>query len=350
MLHLNLSKTEIEMLNYERYRNSKPIIQKRIHAVYINATTKMSSEMIVMIVGLNYHVVNKWIHSYKQGGFDAICQFNYGTNRSELENYSDKIIKSFTEHPPLNANEAKARIEEMTGISRSPTQVRTFMKSHGLFYIKTGHIPAKADTEKQQQWVKTILEPAIQEAQDGKCYLLFMDAAHFILQPFICALWSAIRLFIKAASGRNRINVLGVVNAITKEVITLSNTTFISAETIVEFLKQLRNHYIDLPLKIVLDNARYQHCKLVEETAKSLGITLLFLPSYSPNLNIIERLWKFTKKKILYAKYYDSPTKFHQAVIEFFQTINLKYNKDLKNLLTLKFQFFQNQNVIIYPV
>jgi transposase len=177
-----------------------------------------------------------------------------------------------------------------------------------------------------------------------------MDGAHFILQPFICALWCVTRLFIKASAGRNRINVLGVVNAITKEVLTLTNTTFINAETTIAFLKKLKEHYVDLPIKIVLDNARYQHCKLVEDAAKELNITLLFLPSYSPNLNIIERLWKFTKKTILYAKYYDTQEKFHTAINAFFRTINQKYNSDLKNLLTLKFDFFENQNAIIYPV
>jgi transposase len=103
-------------------------------------------------------------------------------------------------------------------------------------------------------------------------------------------------------------------------------------------------------LKIVLDNARYQHCKLVEQAAESMGITLLFLPAYSPNLNIIERLWKFTRKTILYAKYYDSADLFHQAITDFFQTINQKYNAELKNLLTLKFQTFNNKNVLSYPV
>ena len=224
------------------------------------------------------------------------------------------------------------------------------MKHHGLRYIKTGHIPAKADTEKQQQWVKTTLEPAIQEAKNGDCHLLFMDAAHFILGPYLCALWCIARLFVKASSGRNRINVLGAVDAITKEIITMSNTTFISAQTIVSFLLQLRQHYGDMPLKIVLDNARYQHCKLVEETAKELNIALLFLPSYSPNLNIIERLWKFAKKTILYAKYYETPAKFHLAITDFFQGINQKYNHELKNIMTLKFQFFKNENVLIYPV
>ena len=92
-----------------------------------------------------------------------------------------------------------------------------------------------------------------------------------------------------------------------------------------------------LPL---FDNARYQHCFLVTTFAKSLGIHLLFLPPYSPNLNIIERLWKFTKKEILNARYYDAPQKFHQAINTFFQNINQNYNPQLQKLLTLNFQFF----------
>lgn len=350
MLQINLSDAEIQQLNYERYYYPCPTVQKRIQAVYMKATTELSNTMIGQLCGLHRHIVKHWVKVYEEKGFDALCQFNYGTNKSELENHSESILQSFTQHPPMTVCEAKSRIEKLTGMSRSPSQVRAFMKRHGLRYIKTGHIPAKADTEKQQEWVKTTLAPAIAEAENGECHLLFADAAHFVLQPFICALWSVARLFIKAACGRNRINVLGAVNAITKEVLTLSNTTYISAETIVEFLKQLSIHYVDLPLKIVLDNARYQHCKLVENAAKELGITLLFLPSYSPNLNIIERLWRFTKKKILYAKYYESPMKFHGAITGFFQTINQNYKGELQNLLTLKFQSFQNQNVLIYPV
>lgn len=350
MLPIKISNAEIQRLNYERYYYPCPTVQKRIHAVYFKATTQMSNTMIGALLNLHRDSVGDWIIRYERGGFEGICQFNYGTNKSALENHSQSLLQSFTQHPPMTANEAKARIEEQTGISRSPSQVRAFMKRHKMRYLQAGHIPAKADTEKQKEWVKTKLYPVIKEAQEGKCQLLFMDAAHFILQPFICALWCVTRLFVKASAGRNRINVLGVVNAITKEIFTFSNTSYISAETIVDFLKQLKKHYGDIPLKIVLDNARYQHCKLVESVAKQLNIELLFLPSYSPNLNIIERLWKFTKKKVLYAKYYESPIKFHAAINDFFQTVNQKYTLDLKSLLTLKFQFFENKPAEIYPV
>ena len=350
MLQIKISTAEIQRLNYERYKYPCPIVQKRLHTVYLKATNDMANDRIGKIVDLHRDSVGCWIGAYKKGGFDALCRYNYGTNKSELELHSNSILKSFTERPPMNSGEAKARIEEMTGISRSPTQVRAFMKRNGLKHLKAGHIPAKADTAKQKQWAKETLGPAIEQAQKGECYLFFMDASHFILQPFICALWCMSRLFIKASSGRNRINVLGAVDAISKEVITLCNNTYINAQTIVDFLIQIKERYGDKPIKIVLDNARYQHCKFVEGTAKDLGIELLFLPSYSPNLNIIERLWKFTKKKILYAKYYDTPTKFHSAITGFFSDVSIMYKEDLESLLTLNFQYFDNHFAEIYAV
>lgn len=350
MLQINLSKAEIKVLNYERYHYPCPIVQKRIHAVYYKATVKISNKKAGNLAGLNRNEVSKWVHVYIEKGVKGLCEVNYGTNKSVLENHITELEKTFTDKPAKSINEAISRIKDITGIKRSPTQVREFMKRHGFRFLKTGHVPAKADNEKQHEWVKDKLKPAIKAARNKECHLLFMDAAHFILLAYNCGLWCKTRLFIKAAAGRNRINVLGAVNAITKEITTLYNTTFISADTIVAFLKQLKEHYSNLPIVIVLDNARYQHCQLVQEIAEKLGITLLFLPPYSPNLNIIERLWKFTKKKILYAEYYDTVDKFHNAVTGFFQNINRKYKSDLKSLLSLNFQFFDKQNALIYTV
>jgi transposase len=317
--------------------------------MYLKATTNFTNETIGMIVGLHRTTVSSIAACYKQGGFAALCKVEYGTNKSEFEQHQDSILVSFEQKPPRSIEEAVIRIEELTGIKRGVTQVRAFMQRHGLRYIKMGHIPAKADSEVQRQWEQQHLEPAIQSAQQGNSHLLFMDAAHFILMPFICAVWSKIRMFVKASAGRNRINVLGVVHAITKEVTTISNTTYITAETIMDFLKQLKELYYDKPITIVLDNARYQHCNVVKSIADELGITLLFLPPYSPNLNIIERLWKLTKKSILYARYYDAPHKFHSAINSFFETINTAHKENLKSLMTLKFQFFDEKNVAFYP-
>ena len=93
------------------------------------------------------------------------------------------------------------------------------------------------------------------------------------------------------------INVIGVVDAISKKILFQYNTSYVNALELCKFLNYIKVQLPDKPIRIVLDNARYQHCILVTDLAKELNITLLFLPAYSPNLNIIERLWKFVKKK-----------------------------------------------------
>lgn len=346
----NISEADIERLRYERYAYPHPMIQKRIFALYLKAVSDYSDQQIGFITGLHPNTVSRWIAVYQLEGYQGLLSNHYGTNKSELHQHSRSILDCFSRQPPRSAAEAAERIREMTGAQRSVQQVRMFMKGHGLKFLKCGHIPAKADNELQHQWVDTKLKPAIEAAQKGKVHLLFLDAAHFMLAPFICSLWCTCRLFIKAASGRNRINVLGAVHAITRKVVTLTNTTYITADTLIEFLKLLKKKFCGKPIVIVLDNACYQHCQAVISMAESLGITLLFLPPYSPNLNIIERMWKFTKKQILYAKYYDKPEVFHQAIECFFANINKKCKKQLTSLLTLKFQFFDDKDPLIYPL
>jgi len=136
MLQLKISDAEIQRLNYERYYYPCPVVQKRIHAVYYK-TFGMSNKEIEKLTGLNREIVGDWLCIYLAGGFESLCQFNYGTNKSALENQAESILSSFTERPPINAKEAKARIEALTVISRSPTQMRSFMKYHGFRYIKT---------------------------------------------------------------------------------------------------------------------------------------------------------------------------------------------------------------------
>ena len=155
-------------------------------------------------------------------------------------------------------------------------------------------------------------------------------------------------VFIQGSAGRNRINVLGAVDAVTKKVHTLINTTYVSADTVMEFLLQLRQAYENMPLTIILDNARYQQCQAVKDMALKLKIDLLFLPSYSPNLNIIERLWKHTKKELLYAKYYETPVKFHNAIRNYFSNINNSENEKLNTLLSLKFQYFDRELILSF--
>jgi len=96
-----------------------------------------------------------------------------------------------------------------------------------------------------------------------------------------------------------------------------------------------------VPITVVLDTARYQRCRLVQTHAATLKIELLFLPPYSPNLNLIERLWKFVKKKCLYSTYYDKFDKFQEAISNCLNEAPAKHQSELQSLLTLNFQSFE---------
>jgi transposase len=346
MLTIQLTDKEFQTVQAERFSYPCPIVQKRFHVLYLKMKQKPHNE-IADFLGIHPNSVTNYIKMFQAGGIERIKQVNYGTNTSKLKIHESSLEQEFRLNPPLSTNEAIHRIEALTGIRRSSTRVKAWMKKIGLKYRKIAHIPAKADPEKQAEWLKSKLEPCIEQAQQGNCHLFFMDAAHFVLGAFLCWMWSFRRLFIKSPSGRQRLNVLGAVNAITKQVEFLTNTTYINAEVIADFLHQLAAKYNDLPIVIVLDNARYQHCHKIEELALSLNITLLFLPTYSPNLNIIERLWKFLKKKTLYGKYYDCFSLFKNAICNTLQKVNddPDYRNELQTLLTLKFQTFKNSQI-----
>lgn len=190
------------------------------------------------------------------------------------------------------------------------------------------------------------LQPRLQEAQVGKRAVFFVDAAHFVLAPFLGFLWSVVRVFIQAPSGRQRFNVLGALNAMTHELITITNDAYITAESVCALFEKIAKLYVGIPITIFLDNARYQRCALVMEKAKSLNIELCFLPAYSPNLNLIERVWKFVKKKCLYSKYYEKFPAFKTAISKCLEETMTTHNADLDSLLTLRFQLFQKAQFV----
>lgn len=203
-----------------------------------------------------------------------------------------------------------------------------------------GAIPSKADPDVQREFLNQKLNPQLEQAIAGQRAVFFVDASHFVLAPFLGMVWCFKRLFIKAPSGRQRFNVLGALNAITKELTTVCNDTYITSIQVCQLLDNLRAQNLALPITLVLDNARYQRCALVEEHAQRLRIDLLFLPSYSPNLNLIERFWKYVKKDCLYSKYYPVFTEFKQAISTCIEQAPIQHKKELHSLLTLRFQTF----------
>ena len=173
--------------------------------------------------------------------------------------------------------------------------------------------------------------------------MYFVDAAHFVFAPFLGILWCLTRLYIRAASGRKRYNVLGALDAVSHKLIRVSNHSYINAESVCLLLRAVAAAAAPgIPITLVLDNARYQKCALVDDLAKQLGIELLYLPSYSPNLNLIERVWKFVKSECLRSTYYANYADFTAAIQQCLDDLPTQHKAAMHSLLTHDFQTFEN--------
>jgi len=142
------------------------------------------------------------------------------------------------------------------------------------------------------------------------------------------------------------LNVLGALDFVTKQLTAITNTTYVTSTTVCELMQLLVAQNPGVPMTLVMDNARYQRCQLVTNLAAELKIELLFLPSYSPHLNVIERLWKYVKKDCLNCKYYETFFEFESAITGCLARINSSNQRDMQSLISRNFQQFDNQTIL----
>ena len=346
MIKITFSQKDIDDLAYWRFHHSDPIVMKRCDTVYLNAKG-LKTGAIHELTGRDVKTIRKHLHLYKEGGIEALKHRDIYRPTSELEAHKSVIEEEFRIRPPASIKEAVERIYKLTGVLRSDTRIEVFLKNLGMKFRKAGSIPAKADIEKQEEFIKEKLEPAIKSASEGNGQTYFMDASHFVWGTgFLVSLWCFARMLVRASSGRKRYNVLGAYNAITRSLITVVNDSYINSSSVCEMLQLLRLRHPGEAITIFLDNAAYQRAMLVQELAAELGITLEFLPSYSPNLNLIERLWRFTKKEALNNRYHETFEEFKAAIDDCLQNIDKKFYLQIASLMTLQFQTFKKDHIL----
>jgi transposase len=342
----------VQALGHERYHHPDPRVQRHFEVLWLKHHD-FNHERIATLAGCSRRTVQRTLSEYVEGGLERIRQVPVKESRSALDDHRVSLQEVFQTHPPRSVKHARHLIEQHTGIRRGLTQVRHFLHRLGLAPRKVAAIPIPPKStldehvKTQAEFRETKLEPRLEEARQGLRQVLFVDAAHFVHASFLGILWCVARLCVRAASGRKRFNVLGALDAVSHKLIAVTNHSYINAESVCLLLRAVADAATPgLPITLVLDNARYQKCALVDDRAKQLGIDLLYLPSYSPNLNLIERVWKFVKSECLRTKYYDNYDKFHAAIQQCLDDLPTKHKAAVDTLLTHKFQTFENVSLI----
>jgi transposase len=345
MISIDFTPEDIDALHHERFHHPHPRVQEKMEAVYLKSQGLLHKE-VCRLSRISENTLRSYLRQFQEGGVERLKRTDFAKPRSELADHRETLEEYFRKNPPRSTGEAAAAIERITGIRRGLTQVRKFLTGMGLKCRKLGMIPAKADADEQRKFLDERLWPRLRQAQRLRRVVCFVDAAHFVHGPYLGYLWCFVRLLMRGPSGRKRFNVLGAIDAVTHELTTVCNDTTINAAAVCDLLRALSTRYVGLPLTLVLDNARYQRCALVQQLAKELRIELLFLPAYSPNLNLIERLWKFVKKDCLSCRYYEDFARFKAAIVECLEGVEGKHKPSISSLLALNFQTFEKPQLL----
>ena len=271
---------------------------------------------------------------YKKGGLERLVNDNYTGKRAMLSDEELIILDAELQERIFLTTEAIiAYVKDRFGVEYSRGGMTALLHRMGFSFKKPKRVPGKANKEKQEEFIK---EYEKVKSQEGAIY--FGDAVHPTHNTELNRGWikKGIDFEVKTNSGRMRLNINGAINIDTLDVVAFSYDT-ISQFTICEFLAELRaKHGDEEEITLILDNAGYYTADSVKYMAKKFGIKLLFIPPYSPNLNLIERLWKFMRKKAAPNEYIEKFSDWKEVVMGFFKKIK-KYKPELKTLMTENF-------------
>lgn len=237
------------------------------------------------------------------------------------------------------SQEIRAYIAEAFGVEYSLSGVRAILHQLDFVYKKTTDVPSGANEAEQEAFLKELI-PFLEEVEADEA-VFFVDAVHPQHNTRSTYAWikKGEQKAVATNSGRRRINLNGAMNAHHPDEVVIHEAETIDAAATIALYEKLLVQYPDKKQIYVFgDNARYyRNEQLTEWLDHNPRIIQFFIPTYSPNLNLIERLWKFLRKKVINTKFYPTFQEFRRAIQHFFANIQ-QYKSELQSLITFNFQ------------
>ncbi len=319
----------LQELRSERYRKHAD----RIRVILLlddGKTYKSIKEHLFLDEG----TIANWRKRYKEGGLERLFDDQYKTKKCSLSPSELELLSAhLQENTYRRTSEISKYIKKEFGVEYKNNSVRRLLKALGFSYKKPKKMPSKASLEKQAQFIRQYNG----FKSHGPVY--FLDSTHPRHCPVMGYGWikKGEDKFIPCNTGRAHLNINGAVSINGLDVITRQSDT-VDKDAICELLRAIKQkNPTESKIYVVLDNAAYNRSKKVKDLAKKLGIRLKYLPPYSPNLNLAERLWRFFREEVLSMNYYENLDIFSKACSNFFRGIK-KHKSELESLLIDNFQ------------
>ena len=292
---------------------------------------------------LDERTVRRYRDIYREMGVDGLIIDNYKGGLSKLSLEQQKQLGKHVESNllPTAASICK-HVQKTMNVTYTPEGMVILLHRLGFSYKKTKKVPAKANREKQEEFLQKYEELKESLKRTEKIY--FMDGVHptHNVMPAYCWIRTGTEKEVKSNTGRERVNINGVYSPADQEIIVREDPS-INSESTIKLLKEIEDRHPELTrIVIIRDNARYYCSQEVKNYLENSKIEFMPLPSYSPNLNLIERLWKFFKKKVLANQYYENYADFKTAVMHFFEIDVGMYKTELRSLLRENFHLFNS--------
>jgi len=308
----------------------------RIKAVVLLATG-WSAEQVAEVLQVDANTVRNHFRRYQQGGVKALGQVAYRGSACDLDEAQLAMLDAHLQTHLYHTAKAIAHwVKDTFGVDYTQSGMTALLHRLGYVYKKPKVVPGKADPEAQRAFLEQYEQLKQNKGEADPIY--FMDAAHPQHNPVIACGWikRGEEHAVRTNSGRQRVNINGAIDLDSLAPVVRFDDTINADSTIALFEELERINLVATWIYVICDNARYYRSRAVSDYLKTSRIKLVFLPSYAPNLNLIERLWKFFKKKTLYNRYFETFAEFKAACEAFFAN-PAKYRRELRALLTENF-------------
>ncbi len=277
-------------------------------------------EQISEALLLSHEAIRKHINEYRT--FEKLEPKSGGSTEKFSREQSKILEDHLTAFTYLYTKDIVVYVKSTFKVTYTISGMCDWLKRHGFSYKKPSLVPGKANEEDQKHWISEYEKLKQNLSKDET--ICFIDGVHPTHNTLLSYGWikKGFRKEIPANSGRSRLNISGAVDLLTKKMIIREDTT-LNAESTINFFKKIEKSYPSKSkIYIFSDNARYYKNKKVTSFLENSKIDLRFLPPYSPNLNPIERVWKWMKERVMYNTYYEDFWDFKLAVMGFLESIS----------------------------